>query len=113
MGASYALSCSERIIQFMEKYTEKKLRNQLLQTFMLFRADKTLEHKKLHGANSCKHRFCPVCSWRKARKNALKISILMQYIKEEENKEFIFLTLTAPNVKADELNDEIKHYNQS
>ena len=131
-GASYALSCSERIIQFMEKYTEKKLRNQLLQTFigkhvtdstllrikecntfMLFLADKTLEHKKLHGANSCKHRFCPVCSWRKARKNALKISILMQYIKEEENKEFIFLTLTAPNVKADELNDEIKHYNQS
>ena len=80
---------------------------------MLFLADKTLEHKKLHGANSCKHRFCPVCSWRKSRKNALKISILMQYIKEEENKEFIFLTLTAPNVKADELEDEIKHYNQS
>src|SRR5699024_2648537 len=25
----------------------------------------------------------------------------------------IFLTLTAPNVPADELNDEIKHYNQS
>ena len=116
----------------MEKYTEKKLRNQLLQTFidkhvtdstllrikecntfMLFLADKTLEHKKLHGANSCKHRFCPVCSWRKARKNALKISILMQYLKQEENKEFVFLTLTAPNVKTDELNDEIKHYNQS
>ena len=116
----------------MEKYTQKKLRNQLLQTFigkhvtdstlsrikecntfMLFLADKTLEHKKLHGANSCKHRFCPVCSWRKARKNALKISILMQYLREKENKEFVFLTLTAPNVKADELSDEIKHYNQS
>ena len=116
----------------MEKYTQKKLRNQLLQTFidkhvtdstllrikecntfMLFLADKTLEKTKLHGANSCKHRFCPVCSWRKARKNALKISILMQYLKQEENKEFVFLTLTAPNVKTDELNDEIKHYNQS
>ncbi|WP_017550088.1 protein rep [Salinicoccus carnicancri] len=116
----------------MEKYTEKKLKNQLLQTlisnhvsdktlervkecntFMLFVADKTLEHKKLHGANSCKHRFCPVCSWRKARKNALKISILMQYLREAENKEFVFLTLTAPNVKANELDDEIKHYNQS
>ena len=116
----------------MEKYTQKKLRNQLLHTlispyvseamllnikecntFMLFVADKTLEHKKLYGANSCKNRFCPVCAWRKARKNALKISIIMQYLKAEENKEFIFLTLTAPNVKADELNDEIKHYNQS
>lgn len=80
---------------------------------MLFVADKTLEHKKLHGANSCKHRFCPLCAWRKARKGALRISILMQYLRAEENKEFIFLTLTAPNVKADELNDEIKHYNQS
>jgi plasmid rolling circle replication initiator protein Rep len=116
----------------MEKYTEKKLKNQLLQmlisphvseatllnikecnTFMLFVADKTLEHKKLYGSNSCKNRFCPVCAWRKARKNALKISILMEYLKAEENKEFIFLTLTAPNVKADDLNDEIKHYNQS
>ena len=119
-------------IQFMEKYTQKKLKNQLLEslienhvsektllnikecnTFMLFVADKTLEHKKLHGANSCKNRFCPVCAWRKARQNALKISILMQYLKQEEDKEFLFLTLTAPNVKADELNDEIKHYNQS
>src|SRR5699024_12730389 len=34
-------------------------------------------------------------------------------LKQEEKKEFIFLTLTAPNVPADELNDEIKHYNQS
>lgn len=116
----------------MEKYTQKKLRNQLLQTFiekhvtdstllrikecntfMLFLADKTLEHKKLHKANSCKNRFCPMCAWRKARKNALKIGVLMQYLKEVENKEFIFLTLTAPNVKAEELNEEIKYYNQS
>src|SRR5699024_4533287 len=37
----------------------------------------------------------------------------MQYLKEEEQKEFIFLTLTAPNVKAAELEDEINHYNHS
>lgn len=116
----------------MEKYTEKKLKNQLLEpliskhvsestlydikecnTFMLFVADESLEKKKLYGANSCKHRFCPVCSWRKSRKNALKISILMEYLKQEENKEFLFLTLTAPNVKAGELKDEIKHYNEA
>src|SRR5690625_5904687 len=38
---------------------------------------------------------------------------MMQYVKEEEQKEFIFLTLTAPNVKAAELEDEINHYNHS
>lgn len=38
---------------------------------------------------------------------------MMAYLKQEENKEFIFVTLTAPNVLADELEDEIKDYNHS
>lgn len=38
---------------------------------------------------------------------------MMAYLKQEEKKEFIFLTLTSPNVSADKLEDEIKHYNQS
>ena len=116
----------------MEKYTEKKLRNQLLQTligkhvsdktferikecntFLFMVADKTMEKTKLHRSNNCDNRFCPICAWKKSRKNALKISVLMQYLREEENKEFVFLTLTVPNVKAEELNDEIKHYNKS
>lgn len=116
----------------MEKYTEKKQRNQVFQkfikrhigenqmdlvedcnTFLSFVADKTLEKQKLYKANSCKNRFCPVCAWRKARKDALGLSLMMQYIKQEEKKEFIFLTLTTPNVKSDELENEIIHYNKS
>lgn len=116
----------------MEKYTEKKQRNQVFQkfikrhigenqmdlvedcnTFLSFVADKTLEKQKLYKANSCKNRFCPVCAWRKARKDALGLSLMMQYIKEQENKEFIFLTLTTPNVMSDELENEIKRYNNS
>src|SRR5699024_12272047 len=58
-------------------------------------------------------RFCPICAWKKSGKDALALSVMMAYLKQEEKKEFIFLTLTAPNVPADELNDEIKHYNQS
>lgn len=116
----------------MEKYTEKKQRNQVFQkfikrhigenqmdlvedcnTFLSFIADKTLEKQKLYKANSCKNRFCPVCAWRKARKDALGLSLMMQYIKQQENKEFIFLTLTTPNVMSDELENEIKRYNNS
>lgn len=116
----------------MENYTEKKQRNQVFQkfikrhigenqmdlvedcnTFLSFVTDKTLEKQKLYKANSCKNRFCPVCAWRKARKDALGLSLMMQYIKQQENKEFIFLTLTTPNVKANELESEIKHYNNS
>ncbi|WNF34775.1 protein rep [Aeribacillus composti] len=116
----------------MEKYTEKKQRNQVFQkfikrhigenqmdlvedcnTFLSFVADKTLEKQKLYKANSCKNRFCPVCAWRKARKDALGLSLMMQYIKQKEKKEFIFLTLTTPNVQNEQLEDEIKHYNKS
>ena len=116
----------------MEKYTQKKLRNQLLQTligkhvsdktferikecntFLFMVADKTMEKTKLYRSNNCEHRFCPICAWKKARKNALKIGVLMQYLREEENKEFVFLTLTAPNVRAKKLDDELKHYNKS
>src|SRR5699024_12539922 len=76
-------------------------------------ADEKLEKKKQHKRNTCKNRFCPICAWKKSRKDALALSVMMAYLKQEEKKEFIFLTLTAPNVPADELNDEIKHYNQS
>ena len=50
---------------------------------------------------------------KKARKDALSLSVMMEYIKKEHKKEFIFLTLTTPNVKAEELHTEIKKYNQS
>ncbi|EVG52775.1 protein rep [Staphylococcus aureus H47224] len=82
-------------------------------TFLSFVADKTLEKQKLYKANSCKNRFCPVCAWRKARKDALGLSLMMQYIKQQQKKEFIFLTLTTPNVMSDELENEIKRYNNS
>lgn len=116
----------------MNKYTTKKIKNQELfnyltshmsesnlfnifscGSFISFFADETLEKKKVNKSNFCKNRFCPLCAWRKAKKDSLKISILLKYIQEEFGYEFIFLTLTAPNVKGTELNDEIKKYNKS
>src|SRR5699024_11753786 len=38
---------------------------------------------------------------------------MMQYVQKEHEKEFIFLTLTTPNVSKNKLENEIKHYNQS
>ncbi|MDU3299714.1 MAG: protein rep, partial [Clostridioides difficile] len=35
------------------------------------------------------------------------------HLRKEEDKEFIFLTLTAPNVKGDKLSGEISNYNNS
>ena len=108
------------LVYFMEKIvSERTVSENTLKlikecnTFMMMVADESLEKKKQHKGNSCKNRFCPICAWKKARKDALALSVMMAYLKQEEKKEFIFLTLTAPNVSAEELNDEIKHYNQS
>jgi plasmid rolling circle replication initiator protein Rep len=116
----------------MDKYTIKKIKNQDLfeyltghmsesnlfnifncGSFITFFADETLEKKKVNKSNFCKNRFCPLCAWRKAKKDSLKISVLLKYIQEELGYEFIFLTLTAPNVAGSDLSDEIKKYNKS
>lgn len=115
-----------------EKYTDKKIRNEKLHGlikphvsdktlkricecggFIMMIANACLEKQKIDFANFCGNRFCPFCNWRKARKDGLIISILMKYIQIEHKKDFIFLTLTTPNVSAEELNEEIKNYNKS
>ena len=78
--------------------------------FMRFNTDVTLEKRKLMQANSCKNRFCPICAYRKARKDGLKHMIMMKKLKIDKKYSFIFLTLTAPNVPGEELEKEIKDY---
>ena len=116
----------------MDKFTEKKKRNQVFSrfinglvsdsmqeaiencnTFLMMVADITMDNQKQHKGNTCKNRFCPICAWKKARKDAMKLGVMMKAIEAEEDKQFIFLTLTAPNVPALELEQEIKDYNKS
>lgn len=82
-------------------------------TFLELLGDLEMENKKIHTANFCGNRFCPMCSWRLSCKDSLEISILMEHLRSEENKEFIFLTLTTVNVKGDDLEEEIKKYNKA
>jgi len=78
-----------------------------------FLADQEAGKMKVHQANFCKNRFCPMCAWRLTRKDAMKIAVLMDYIETEHQKDFIFVTLTAPNVKGESLKGEITRYNRA
>ncbi|WP_430515535.1 protein rep [Clostridium botulinum] len=100
---------------YIEPLVSKKLTERIKECgdFLQMLSDLTLENSKLHKASFCGNRFCPLCSWRVACKDSLEISILMEHLRKEENKEFIFLTLTTPNVKGDELDSSIKEYNKS
>jgi plasmid rolling circle replication initiator protein Rep len=74
-------------------------------------ANEEFSKMKVQQANFCKNRFCPICVFRNARKDAMKIDILMKYLKIECSSDFIFVTFTAPNVKGENLKDEITRYN--
>ena len=71
-------------------------------------ADKT--SFKLHKANFCRDRLCPMCSWRRSYKIFGQISQIMNLICNDY--EFLFLTLTIPNCEAEELDSTLSELNQ-
>jgi len=116
----------------MDDYNENKQGNQVMSNYiskhvsllteericgcgswLSFIADMDISKKKLNSANFCGNRFCPMCAWRKARKDAMKVEVMMRWIDGEHGKDFIFVNFTAPNVKGDKLRDEISNYNKA
>lgn len=71
------------------------------------------EKIRLHGGNFCNNRFCPLCSWRKAKKDGYLLMLLFSVVQKIHKKELIFLTLTAPNVVSELLEFEIKDFNKA
>ena len=65
----------------------------------------TSEGWKLHNANFCRDRLCPMCSWRRTYKIFSQISRIMDVI--QGDFVFLFLTLTVPNCSASDLADKI------
>lgn len=60
--------------------------------------------KKLHRANFCKERLCPMCAWRLSLKNMSNLSkILSLAVKRQPKAKFVFLTLTEKNCDLDDL----------
>jgi plasmid rolling circle replication initiator protein Rep len=75
-------------------------------------ADTSKEKQKVHKANNCENRFCPICAWKQAQEDAMKIAVMMDYLTSEHGLEYIMVTLTAPNVSGDSLSDEITRFNK-
>lgn len=62
---------------------------------------------KLHNANFCKDRLCPMCSWRRTLKVFSQVSQVMDVIGDDYL--FLFLTLTVRNCSASELPEAISN----
>jgi len=71
---------------------------------------------KLHKANFCKSRLCPMCSWRRSLKIFGQVSKVMNDLTSCNPFRYVFLTLTVKNCTKDELKNHIdillKSYNK-
>jgi len=68
---------------------------------------------KLFRSMSCGKRTCPICAYKKARKDAYMLGVMMKAIEIELGYQFLFVTLTTPNVIAEEVKAEIDLFNHS
>jgi plasmid rolling circle replication initiator protein Rep len=64
---------------------------------------------KLNKANFCKIRLCPMCAWRRSLKIFGQVSKILNELDKLNNYEYIFLTLTIKNCKAEALNNNINN----
>lgn len=68
--------------------------------------------RKLHQANFCRHRLCPLCQWRRSLKFFGQVNMITEKILEDDKSiRFIFGTFTVKNVPAAELENCIKLMN--
>lgn len=65
----------------------------------------------LVSANFCKDTLCPMCAWRKSLKLFNQVYKCAQYL--QPKYDFIFVTLTVKNCKAEDLKDILKLINKS
>lgn len=96
--------CNKNISVFLrEKIYNRWFRVSECASFLEFSL--TSDSKRLSKANFCKDRLCPMCSWRRSLKVFGQVSQIVDSL--SSSYEFVFLTLTVRNVKADRLSSEI------
>lgn len=66
------------------------------------------EGRYIIQTNFCRDRLCPVCSWRRSRRLARRLSEIITANEAEKHSRYIFLTLTVRNVPWEDLSKQIE-----
>ncbi|MXI85008.1 protein rep [Lactobacillus paracasei] len=69
---------------------------------------------RLFQAWFCHSRLCPMCNWRRARKQSYQLSLIInEALEQNPSGIFLFLTLTEKNATASTLKTELQNMNAS
>lgn len=93
-----------------KRFVDKANRAYECSTYLEFWLLRDKNARKLIRANYCRDRLCVTCAWRRSLKTYIQN---VQCFREINDGRYLFLTLTAKNVMADELSDEITNYIES
>ncbi|MBC3901707.1 replication protein [Acetobacterium malicum] len=104
---------SKEMKKLINNYEKKSLRVKDCGTYLEYKVYTATNEKKLHDANFCKVRLCPMCAWRRSLKIFGQVSQVMNIAKGETSNKFIFVTLTQRNVTGEELKEEIDNLYKS
>lgn len=80
--------------------------------YLVFLEDETREHKKLDVGFFCGQRLCPGCAWRATLKAAQCLGAISSKL-SEEGKIMLMITLTVPNIPADQLRAKMLEMNRA
>lgn len=100
----------EKLIKLgLKHFTEKTLDRILgCGNFVESVSTTDLSKGKVVRVMRCKNRFCPICLATTSRKRGYILGIVLQALKERLNYDFLFLTLTVPNVNGNQLLEELQ-----
>lgn len=104
--------CKE-FLSYMEDKNIKIDRLENCSNYLQFQTNEDRSKFLLSGGFFCNNRFCLVCSWLKAKRTAFELLELLKVVQINENKAFVFITLTVPNVSASQLRSTIEDMNIS
>jgi len=96
---------TQPVLKLIEKHVTDKMYERMRVCYNWTKnvADKTEEKFKVIDAFGCSNRFCPMCAWVKSNKDAEMLSVMMDYMKDEQKCDYLVLTLTMPNVEGEKL----------
>lgn len=67
------------------------------------------EGLKLEHALLCKDKMCPICAWRRSRKNGqIMRTVMSEFVNEYPTARYLHITLSAKNVKGQSLSNGFK-----
>lgn len=87
--------------------TSKAFRVKECGTYLEYKRYLSDDALKLHSANFCKVRLCPMCAWRRSKKIYAQVSMVMDQVTKDKDYSFLFLTLTVKNIEGEELSSTI------